>query len=97
MLQDEAAFIVPTSHKRFLDGTLLKNPPANAENARDTGSIPGCRKIPWSRKWQPAPVLLPEKFPGWRSLLGYGSWGCKEMDLNKHTRTQAQAHTESQA
>ena len=41
MLQDEAAFIVPTSHKRFLDGTLLKNPPDNAGDAMEAGSIPG--------------------------------------------------------
>ena len=87
MLQYEAALVVPTSHKGFLGGTLVKNPPADAGNARDAGSIPGYRKIPWSRTWQPAPVFLPEKFPGWRSLLGYGSWGRKETDLTKHTHT----------
>ena len=25
----------------------------------------------WRRKWQPTPVLLPRKFHGWRSLVGY--------------------------
>ena len=25
----------------------------------------------WRRKWQPTPVLLPGKFHGWRSLVGY--------------------------
>ena len=28
-------------------------------------------KIPWSRKWQPAPVFLPRKFHGERSQVGY--------------------------
>ena len=32
-------------------------------------------KIPWRRKWQPTPVLLPRKFHGWRSLMGYSPWG----------------------
>ena len=26
------------------------------------------------RKWQPTPVLLPRKFHGWRSLVGYSPW-----------------------
>ena len=30
---------------------------------------PWVRKIPWRRKWQPAPVFLPGKFHGWRSLV----------------------------
>jgi len=34
---------------------------------------PRVRKIPWSRKWQPAPVFLPGKFHGHRSLMGYNS------------------------
>ena len=36
---------------------------------------PWVRKIPWKRKWQPTPVLLPGKFHGQRSLVGYSSWG----------------------
>ena len=46
MLQYEAALVVPTSHKGFLGGTLVKNPPANAENARDAGSIHGSGRVP---------------------------------------------------
>ena len=38
------------------------------------------RKIPWRRKWQPAPVFLPENSHGWRSLVGYCPWGLKESD-----------------
>ena len=32
------------------------------------------------RKWQPTPVLLPGKYHGWRSLVGYSPWGHKESD-----------------
>jgi len=31
-------------------------------------------KILWRRKWQPTPLLLPRKFHGWRSLVGYRPW-----------------------
>ena len=37
-------------------------------------------KIPWKRKWQPTPVLLPGKSHGQRSLVGYSPWGHKELD-----------------
>ena len=37
-------------------------------------------KILCKRKWQPTPVLLPGKFHGWRSLVGYSPWGHKESD-----------------
>ena len=42
---------------------------------------PWVGKIPWRRKWQPAPVFLPRK---WRSLEGYSPTGCKESDMTKH-------------
>ena len=52
------------------------------------GFDPWIRKILWSRKWQPTPVLLPGKLHGQRSLVGYSSWGPKELDITEHT-----AHT----
>ena len=39
--------------------------------------------IPWRRKWQSTPVLLPGKSHGRRSLIGYNPWGCKESDMTK--------------
>ena len=69
---------------------MIKNPPANAGDARDSGFNPWVRKIPWSRKWQPAPVVLPGKFHGWRHLMGYSPWGHKELGRTKsHTHTHA--------
>ena len=47
---------------------MVKNPPTSAGDARDMGSISGSGEEPWSRKWQPALVLLPGKFHGQRSL-----------------------------
>ena len=44
---------------------------------------PWVGKILWRRKWQPAPVLLPGKFHGWRSLVGYSPWGRKESDMTE--------------
>ena len=42
-------------------------------------------KIPWWRKWQPAPVFLPGQFHGQMSKVGYSPWGCKKLDSTKHT------------
>ena len=36
---------------------------------------------PWKRELLPTPVLLPAKFHGQRSLVGYGPWGCKGLDM----------------
>ena len=44
---------------------------------------PWVRKIPWRRKWQPTPVLLPRKCHGWRSLVGYSPRGHKELDTTE--------------
>ena len=43
--------------------------------------------LPWKRKWQPTPVLLPAKSQGQRSLVGYSPWGPKELAMTKHTHT----------
>ena len=40
-------------------------------------------KIPWRRKWQSTPVLLPGKSHGRRSLTGYSPWGHKEQDTTE--------------
>ena len=47
------------------------------------GLNPWIRKIPWRRKWQPTPLLLPGKFHGRRSLVGYSPWGRKELDTTE--------------
>ena len=44
---------------------------------------PWVRKIHWKREWQPTPVFLPGEFHGQRSLVGYSSWGHKELDTTE--------------
>ena len=63
----------------------IKNLPANAGDARDSGSVPGTwiGKIPWRRAWQLTPVFLHRKFHGQRSLAGYNIWGHKESDMTE--------------
>ena len=41
------------------------------------------REVPWRRKWQSTPVLLPGKSHGQRSLVGYSPWGRKESDTTE--------------
>jgi len=40
-------------------------------------------KIPWRRKWQYTPALLPGKSHGRKSLVGYSPWGRKESDTTE--------------
>ena len=58
---------------------MVKNP----VNARDAGSVPGSGKVSWRRKWQTAPVFLPGKSHGQRTLAGYSPWDRKESDTTK--------------
>jgi len=44
------------------------------------GLNPWVEKMPWSRKWQPAPVFLPGKFHGQRSWWATVHGGCKESE-----------------
>ena len=44
---------------------------------------PWVGKIPWKKAWQPAPVFLPGKSYGQRSLMGYE--GSKESDMTEAT------------
>ena len=52
----------------FPGDAVVKNPPADAGNAGDVGSIPGSGSR--RRKWQPAPIFLLGNFRGER-FAGY--------------------------
>ena len=47
------------------------------------GFDPWVEKVPWRRIWKPTLVLLPGKFHGQGSLVGYSSWGRKESDMTE--------------
>ena len=40
-------------------------------------------KIPWRRKWQSTPVLVPGKSHGQRTLVGYSPWDRRESDMTE--------------
>ena len=54
---------------------------------RRPGFDPWVGKIPWRRKWQPTPVLLPWKSHGRKSLAGYSPWGRSQSWLSDFTFT----------
>ena len=56
---------------------------ASACNAGNLGSIPELGRSPGERKWQPTPVLLPGKFHGWRSPVGYSPWDRKVSETTE--------------
>ena len=57
---------------------VVKNPTAKAGDTKDMGLIPGWGGIP---PWQSAPVCLPGKSHGQRSLLGYSPQGHKKLNM----------------
>ena len=73
---------------------VVKNPPANAGDVREVGSVLRLGRSPWRRKWQPTPVFLPGKSHGQKSLVGYSLWGCKQSDMTE--RMSAHTHTHTQ-
>ena len=48
----------------------------------DLGSIPGLGRSPREGNAN-TPVFLPGEYRGWRSLVGYGPWDCKGLDMTE--------------
>ena len=70
-----------------------KEPACQSRRHKRHGFDPWVGKIPWRRKWQPAPVFLSEKSNGQRSLVGYSPWVCTELDaieVTQHASLRAQ-------
>ena len=67
--------------------TLVKNPPAQCRRCKRHGFDLWVGKIPWERKWQPAPVFLSGEFHEQRSLVGYSPWDHKELDMTERLST----------
>ena len=58
---------------------MVKRLPAVREaRARSLG-----REDPLEKETVPTPVLLPGKFHGLRSLVGFSPWGRKELDTTE--------------
>ena len=61
----------------------VKESACECRRHRRHGFIPWVRKIPWRRKWQPAPVFLPGKSHRQESLVGYSPRGRRELNRTK--------------
>ena len=67
----------------FPDGTVAKNPPANAGDIRDLGLIPGLGRSPGGGHGNPLHYSCLENPHGQRRLAGYSPWGHKESDMTE--------------
>ena len=64
----------------FPDGSDGKE---SACSGGDLGSIPGSGRSLGGGHGNPLQYSCPENSHGWRSLAGYNSWGCKELDMTE--------------
>ena len=65
---------------------VVKNPPANAEDVRDTGLIPGSGRSPGIGNGSPVQYLA------WKIPMDRGTWWATLHKVAK-SRTQVRAHT----
>jgi len=64
---------------------VVKNPPANAGNTRDTDSVPGLGRSPGGGHGNPLQYSSLENPHGQRSLVGYSPWDHKQLDTTEAT------------
>ena len=72
--------------KQELNSALqVKNPPPNAADARDVGSIPGLGRSPGGGHGNPLQYSCLENLHRQRSLAGYSPQDLKESDTTEAT------------
>ena len=69
----------------FQAALVVKNPPKNAGDIRDTDSTPGSGKSPGGGNSNPPPVFLPGYSHGQRSLVGCSPQVHIELDRTEAT------------
>ena len=62
---------------------VVEDPPANAGDIRDAGSIPGSGRFPGRGHGNPLQYSCLENPHEQRSLVGYSPWGRKELDMTE--------------
>ena len=67
----------------FPGGAVAKNPPTNAGDARDAGSIPGSGRPPGEGNGNPLQYSCLENF------MDREAWGHKKSDTTEHRHTHA--------
>ena len=73
---------------------MVKNPPANAGDTGDVGSIPGSGRCPGVGNDNPLQYSCLEKFHRQRSLAGYSQWDHEALDITEHTHGTRRDFTE---
>ena len=58
---------------------MVQKPPTNVADLRRHKFDHWVGKILWRRAWQPTPSFLPGESHRQRSLVGYSSWGLKQI------------------
>ena len=78
--------VTKIEHERVSQGALVvKNPPVNAGEVRDSGLIPGSRRFPGEELGNPLQYSCLGNPHGQRSLGGYSPWGHNESDMTDVT------------
>ena len=77
----------------FPGGTVGKNLPTSAGDARDMGLISGWERSTGEGNGNPPKYSCLGKSHGQRSLVGYSPWGCKESNMTEHTHTHIHTYT----
>ena len=82
-------FIVESSSKRQIRvsqvALVVKDPPANARDLKNMGSIPGLGRSPGAGHGNPLQYSCLENPHGQKSMAGYSPWGHKESDTTEVT------------
>ena len=86
-LLNNVGFLLRLAALRIPGGTHGKEPTCQCRKHKRHVFDPWVWKIPWRRKWQPTPVLLPGESLGQRSLAGYSPWDHKESDTTERLST----------
>ena len=73
------------NERGFPGGTVVKNLPANAGDARDTGSISGLGRSPGVGNGNLLQYSCLEKSHQQWSLAGYSFWDHKKSNMTEHT------------
>ena len=71
---------------------LVKNPPTNAGDARDAGSIPGLGLSYREGNGNPFSITA-GKIPWAEETGGLSLWGCRELDMIESACMHAHTHT----
>ena len=71
----------------FPGDTVVKNPSANAGDARDVHAIPGLGRSPGGGHGNPLQYSNLENPREPRSLAGYSPWGHKESEMTEQLST----------